>query len=460
MSMLSTVKRIGQTIPEPVGRVMAHVPFAWRLGRCYAQSKREIAQFKTWGSEARRAFIFERVKRIVHYAAGNNSFYRDFYAKHGFSVDKLRSFDDIQQIPIVTKADLQQYDLESRSNRQAGRLRVNTGGTSGEPLEFYLNRRAFAKEWAHMHRIWARLGYVQTDLKLTFRGKKLGPKVVKYNAVHNEFVVNAYADPAKISKAILDLVNKRHIKFIHGYPSTVYEFARYCDEHAPALSTALQSTLHGILLGSEFPAPVYRNLIESKFRAPTLSWYGHSEMAVLADEPEKHVYAPMQTYGYCEAVKDSNGEFRLVGTSYDNVASPFIRYDTGDHVLPESDNHPLERFRIASGRVGEYIVDAHGHRISLTALVFGRHHEVFRFARFVQVRQERPGEATILVTMPPGHGASEVDVSDGFDKNDVAIRFDFEVRNEPVRSSAGKVPLLVSAGHHHGEEEKQRRAAA
>jgi phenylacetate-CoA ligase len=444
MSLLLRLKHAAEAIPEPLGQFAARVPFSWRLGRRYATHARRIAWFASCDNETQRAWVFDRVRRIVHQAAETNRFYRDFYRKHGFRAEQLRRFDDIQRIPVVTKADLQEYALDDRSASQRGRLRVNTGGTSGQPLEFYLDRGSFAKEWAHMHRIWSRLNYAQTDRKLTFRGKDLGGRIVRYNAVHNEHLVNAYVEPSVLTAAVDRVIRTEHIRFLHGYPSAIYDFATYCDEHCQGLSARLRQTLAGVLLGSEFPAPVYRERIEAKFKVPTLSWYGHSEMAVLAEERERYVYFPMHTYGYCEAVENGDGLFRLVGTSYDNTASPFIRYDTGDFVTPEDEQAPLRAFRIHTGRVGEYVVDAHGHRISLTALVFGRHHALFRVARFVQVQQDRPGEVDVHVTLPPERNISADALGTLFDTGNVALEFRFQARSEPFRTPAGKVPLLVA----------------
>ena len=218
---------------------------------------------------------------------------------------------------------------------------------------------------------------------------------------------------------------------------------RFCAEENPKILEFLRLNLKAVLLGSEYPAPMYRDLIEEQLGVQTISWYGHSEMAILAYETEKFVYAPFQTYGYCEAVTDGKGNYRLVGTSYDNCVSPIIRYDTGDLIIPVFDEGLLVSFRIASGRIGEFIEDAYGSRISLTALIFGRHHKIFDKARFVQIRQEKPGMATLIMVLPKNHGLEDNDISAGFDLSNVAIDFSFETRKEPIRSPSGKVPLLV-----------------
>jgi len=444
-SILKRLKSAAEQIPEPIGRYLTKIPFSWRLGHTYTRFRREIERFPNGNTEQERAYIFERVRRITRHAYLNVPFYKAYYNERDFHPGQLNCFNDLQKIPVVTKSDLRNTPLSERSVPERGRMQVNTGGTTGEPLNFYLDANAFAREWAHMHHIWETLGYDKTDLKLTFRGKNIGDQAYAYNVVHNEYTVNGYRPLSSLSGELLALAEQKNIRYLHGYPSAIYEFARYCKSACPKLAEVLKGTLKGVLLGSEYPAPVYREKIEHVFDTPTLSWYGHSEMAILAyEEHEPFVYGPMHTYGYCEAIPDGSGEYRLVGTAYRNTASPFIRYDTGDRVdKVKTGNGLLREFQIATGRIGDFIVDKKGHRISLTALIFGRHHEIFNWARFVQVRQVEPGEATVVVTRPMEEREKHDNWSALFDSSDVDIEFDFEVRNEPVRTSEGKVKLFI-----------------
>ena len=441
MSLMLNLKRAAGNIPPPLGRLLARVPFSWRLGPVYANTQRDIESFSRLATAEKKAEIARRFVSFLKHVRDHNAFYGDLYARSGLEPGSVAAFEDVEKVPIVTKNDLRAVDLEARSSRGAGRILTNTGGSSGQPLHFYLDRHAFAREWAHMRFIWAKIGYETTDLKLTFRGKNLGDRPLKYNAVYNEYYVNAYAPPLAQAEAVGRIA--KDIRVVHGYPSSIYEFVRYCAQENPRVLDPLRANLKGVLLASEYPAPVYRDLIEQELGAPTISWYGHSEMTILAYEVEKFVYAPFQTYGYCEAVPDGAGRHHLVGTSYYNLASPFIRYDTEDLISPEFDEGLLTRFRIESGRVGEFVEDANGSRISLTALIFGRHHEVFGKASFIQIRQEKPGKATIIVTIPEDLEVREDEIRAGFDDTNVAIDFDFETRHEPIRTPTGKVPLLV-----------------
>ena len=444
MNIINKLKNLGEKVPESLGQKLAWFPFSLRLGLAYKRNRRNIENMRKWSTKRRRRWVTDRLRDRVRFAYKNVPFYRHIYQERGYHPSDIRTIEDFRRLPVITKEQLKKSSIAERAYGVSSAMKVNTGGTSGEPLDFYLTRQDFAREWAHMHTIWERLGYEKTDCKLTFRGQNLGNELVVYNAVHNEYLVNAYAERSAVAEEILRVAGRVNIRFLHGYPSEIYEFACFFQRNCPRILQRLSKTLKGVLLGSEYPAKVYRETIENVFEAKSLSWYGHSEMAILAPERERYVFEPFWTYGFAEAIPTGKGTYRLVGTSYGNTASPFIRYDTGDEIEPvEYSGNILRAFRITKGRVGEFIEDENGQRISLTALIFGRHHPLFEKARFVQVYQELPGQATLLVTLPHDQDMTSDELHEKFDSTNVAINFEFETRNEPVKTESGKVPLLV-----------------
>jgi phenylacetate-CoA ligase len=274
------------------------------------------------------------------------------------------------------------------------------------------------------------------------RGRDLGSALVRYNPVHNEVAVNAYADPLPVIEAISKLDRLNEIRWIHGYPSIVSEFCSRMATHRPDVLERLRTQMKGVLLGSEFPAPHYRQAITDNLGADIVAWYGHSEMCVLAFEDAENEYVPLHAYGWAEGVAKSDGKIHLIGTSYWNNASHFIRYDTGDGIEPDNSCGVLQRFRITDGRIGEFIIDRRGNKIGLTALIFGRHHAGFERARHVQVRQERPGHIQLLLVLREDD-LTMTDLAGSFDFGNVEIDVDVQVVKEPVRTRSGKLSLLV-----------------
>lgn len=446
MNIIKQAAQLAAHVPGGT-KILSAVPFSWRYGGNYKRIQREGESFETLEPERKKDWIFERMKRLVAHAGTNVPFYTNFYREAGFSTDELRDYGDIQRIPIVTKADFLRFPLQERIQPCIRASVSNTGGTSGQTLSFMVEPHLRDKEWAYMHRIWKRREYGAGCLKLRFRGANLGEDLLRYNPGEGEFLVNTYLDHARTCAAIEMLIRRHPIRYLHGYPSAIYGFACYCRDHLPErLMKPLQKSLRGILLGSEFPSPAYRDVIDDVFGPISLSWYGHSEMAVLAGENgHPYVYEPFQSYGHVEAVTSRQGDSkRLVATNYDGFASPFIRYDTGDLIEPvDTEEGLLRSFRIAEGRVGDFVLDAKGHQVSLTALIFGRHHQIFNTLKYVQVAQRKPGEVLIIATVTDDSSRPAENFWQDFDSSGVDISFDVKFVPSPYRSPAGKVPLKV-----------------
>lgn len=429
------VKRTLSKVPPSIGRVLSNVPFQYRLGSSYLKFRHAEIGVPSPDS------VFLMMKEIVESAYLNVPFYRGFYARHGFLPSDLHSYEDLNTIPIVKKSDLKEYGLSDRAIADASGIVTNTGGTSGQPLGLMLDSGAYAREWGHMHTVWERLGYKTSDMKLTLRGMNLGSEPIVYNFIHNEFQINAYCEFDRIIFALKSLLEKYTIKYIHGYPSSIYDLVNQLSLKYPDVLSELKKSLEGVFLGSEYPAPIYRDYIEKGLGVRSISWYGHSEMAVLAGEKEERfVYYPFHSYGYAEAVAMGDG-IHLVGTTIHNFVSPLIRYDTEDVIEPISIKAGvLESFRVSKGRQGEFVLDKNSRRISLTALVFGRHHRIFEIVDFVQVSQLIHGEMTVWVTSK----CTGVSWEEYFDSDDVSIDIRFEVVSSPFKTASGKVPLLVN----------------
>lgn len=450
MNLLLWAKHNLKNIPPSVGRYLSMVPYNKRpgIGPSYRARQKDIECYALLDPKTRQHFIFERMKQVLEYSVNNIPFYQKFYSDKGFQPTTLRHFESLQEIPVMSKTDLNQIELEYRSAIQSDRYITNTGGSSGVPLNFFIQSSFMGTEWAHMHRIWQQYGFRVSDFKLLFIGvgTKDG-KAITYDFVRNSFMVNIYAQPEKVISELKYIVKNYSIRFLHGYPSALYFFAIQIESLAPDLRTILSNSVKGVFLNSEFPQPHFRNTIEKVFSVPTLSWYGHTERCVLAHEKdEKFLFYPMQTYGWVEAVQNSNGKSKLIGSSYYNLASPFIRYDTGDLIenCKFDSAGILNSFNIYDGRNGEFILDKYLNQISLTGLIFGRHHLLFDYTTCVQVKQEVPGFATILYVRSEGRlFPYNGPFSELFDTSNINVKFDFQEILKPILTNSGKLNLLI-----------------
>jgi phenylacetate-CoA ligase len=433
-----------KNISPSLGKILNLVPYQSRpgIGNVYKLRKDDLASIEFFNASQKQEFVFARIRDLVQKAYRDIPFYRSHYDRHGFHPDGLNDFTDLRSIPSVSKQILQGWDIEDRSFPIKGRYVVNTGGSSGTPFGFYIQPESMGHEWAHMHTVWSKLGYKPTDLKLAFGGRSDLKKVVEYDVVRNHFAIDIYADYALVAIKLKQLVKNYQIKYLHGYPSSIYDFALYCQNEDPELRQLLSSSLKGAFLGSEFPHRQYRDVIEEVFGIDSVSWYGHTERAVLAYEKhEKFIYEPFLSYGYSEAVMNDEGEHELVATSYYNNASPLIRYNTGDIISKvKTSGGILESFQITKGRDGEFVLDKSGKKINLTGLIFGRHHELFNYSKFIQVKQVESGVIEIYFV---SDSKTSQEAPSLFDTQNLNFDISFINHKEPIRTKSGKINLLI-----------------
>lgn len=431
-------------LPYSIGQLLSFLPFELRpgIGRIYSIRRKEIYEFDKLTVEERKLWIFSKFKHIVEYAYYNVDLYKDYYSSRCFSPSSLRTFSDIKRVPLLNKKILQAYEIDYRSSKSMARQLVNTGGSSGNPLSFYISPDQMGNEWAHMHKIWEKFDFRPYKLKISFGGDSEINNGFRYDAVRHSLWFNIYANFPLIVDELLKFLQNHRVYFLHGYPSALYEFALNCRKF-PKLHSLLKSQLQGAFLSSEFPISLYRDTIEETFDIKSVSWYGHTERCILAYEKTvPYRYMPFQTYGYTEVEKTTADKPSLIGTSYFNQASPLIRYDTEDQVSDyDVEAELLSVFELNAGRGGQFIIDKFGKNIPLTGLIFGRHHKLFDYCSHIQIAQVKAGEAVILYV--PKDVSENISPDKLFDSKNVAIEFSFISIKEPIRTVSGKINLLV-----------------
>ncbi|CAK2050558.1 phenylacetate-CoA ligase [Vibrio crassostreae] len=440
--MLSYIKSNLTNLPFSLGKQIAKLPQEFKpgFGKGYKNKRDDIISSQGFNKSELELFVFSRVKFISEYAYNNVPFYHDLYRENGVNPNRLSCFNDILELPIVKKSDLQNVDIEYRSSKRKSRYIVNTGGSSGTPLSFYIEPSSIPHEWAHMHTIWERIGFEPSSLRVVFAGRSDISDVLQYDSARHQLNVNIYSGWEVIAEQLLLKYKHYRPRYLHGYPSAMFDFILWLDKNQHPLLGAFKNSIDAIFLGSEYPSPQLRDKVEILLDARSISWYGHTERAILAGEVEKQSYEPFITYGFTEA-NNSNGVFSLMSTSYYNLASPFIRYDTEDIISPTFHDGLLIKFNIESGRSGDYILDNSGAKIFLTALIFGRHHKLFDYCSFLQVEQTVAGYAKVYFVR--SNHTQIIHPASLFDSLNVNVIFDFCEINEPIRTPSGKVQLLI-----------------
>ena len=175
------------------------------------------------------------------------------------------------------------------------------------------------------------------------------------------------------------------------------------------------------------------------FDIETVNWYGHTEGSVIAwEKKEKFRYYSFQTYGFAEISEEGH----LIATSFYDKAFPFIRYDTEDIISDaEIKNGFLISFCIMEGRNGEFVTDRNGKKISLTSLIFGRHHRLFNYCSHIQMCQREKGSAIVIYVPKEMNMDFIPDIL--FDDTNIEMEFSFKRFDKPIKTKTGKLNLLI-----------------
>jgi phenylacetate-CoA ligase len=117
---------------------------------------------ETMDPELRDAAILRRIRDVMRYAAGRAPFYRRKWAAAGIGPEDIRSLDDFQHVPVVTKEELRRAQAEFPPFGDylcvppAEVMRVHgTSGTTGRPTAFGVGRADWRRiAEAHARVMW------------------------------------------------------------------------------------------------------------------------------------------------------------------------------------------------------------------------------------------------------------------------------------------------------------------
>lgn len=432
--------------------VAAIAPIQLRLGPYYWQWRYFLSRAQKWQASRIEAWQLKKIKSIVKYAYENIEGYRELYKRAGVSPQDIVTLRDVKYLPFTDKK-LFQENLETFSANHPSRRYATTGGSTGIPFGFYMLPRNRIIENAFMHAGWSSVGWELGVRNAILRGAFVGSKekTWMYDFYRKELHLSSYYLTKETIKTYIEIINRYQTKVLQAYPSSLNLFSDLLQE----VNMVGAVSFNLILLGSE---NVYDWQIE-KFKkafpdAVLFSWYGHSERAILAhwcrDSRKYHVWP---FYGLAEIIGKDNCEVsegeegELVGTSFHNYATPFIRYRTMDRAIKGHSScnwckrnfHLIEQIK---GRSHEVIVTCAKRYISMTAI--NMHDDIFNGIRQFQFLQEQPGK--VVFKYVPKYKLSEQEIKKITKGLKIKLGEDMELNLIPVdeipRNKTGKYSFL------------------
>ena len=453
--LLSCYERLPQSARRLLGRGYRLLPARYRWGAAYPQFRRLTEQVTEWDAETVRTYQMKELRRVLHHAASFCPLYQKRFLKAGFRPESVQGPEDLLSCPELTKADLQAHlaELSSTEIPAGQRLYLTTGGSTGVPVGFYLQKGVSRpKEQAYLEAMWRRAGYFDGARLVVIRGQvtsaQAGGSIAWYDATRDWLMLSSYHLTEERLPEYLEAIERFRPDLLHAYPSAALQLA----EHLERAGQSWRMPLRGLLCGSERLTLPQKRLLERVFRCRVYRWYGHAERVILAGEGrDSELFYFWPTYGFVEfGPPDPEGLREVIGTSFHNLATPLIRYRTGDYVRlaepsdPANLELPWPAAVEIAGREQEFLVSGRGRRISLTA--FNMHDAIFDGLFAVQFYQEEPGVAEFRYLPGPTFHSSQLVAIETNIRRKLGddFRLAFRQVSEVEKTARGKHRWLVS----------------
>lgn len=396
-----------------IARHLIHPLILWQTGE--RERLRWLAEFERSQFESAEQ-IRRRQDRLLEvlldHVMDHNAFYRRRLEAAG--VSRIGDSDPRQilaKLPPLTKSEIQESEAGMISGDQlVDRLIINqTGGSTGAPIRFRLDRSRFESRVAGMirHDRWAghdigyRTAYVwgaPRDLpaagwKTRLRNRLLGGQL--------------WLDTSAITESGMQQFNRQLKSFrprtIIGYANAMVMLANYARHTGMSVWQP-----NAVITSAELLTEAGRQAIEDVFGCPVFNRYGCREFSIVASECEQHDGLHLMAEGLLVEVESPDGADEsgsLLVTDLLNRAMPLIRYRIGDRAANAEGacacGRGLPRLRAIEGRTTDFLLGTSGQLVSgvvLATYLVAQRPSLGQ----VQIVQDRAGQ--VLFRIRPGSG--------------------------------------------------------
>ena len=353
---------------------------AYRQGSSVPRHLRELEESQFYSPDRIADLQMERLKRLLMHAFRNCPFYTQRFNEAGFDPARMQTPDDLRLLPVLTKKDIQDNleQLTARNLHPSDLVPDKTGGSTGHPLNFFINQdRVYSRNAAALrHDRWTgwdighKVAYLwghHGDLSMVNQFKSR----IRNFVLHRSLILDATSiTTPKLAQFRKDLLRFRPLIYV-GYANSVYLYARFLKE----TSVTEYHRPTAIITSAEMLDPEQRRIIEEVFECKVFNRYGSRETSIIASECDRHtgLHVCAETI-YLELIADGRparpGQLgKIIVTDLMNYGMPFIRYRIEDIGRPSeqqtcSCGRGLPLLDMAAGRVTDFLLTPEGKIIS------------------------------------------------------------------------------------------------
>ena len=243
-------------------------------------------------------------------------------------------------LPVMQKSDFQvSFDkILSNGYTKANTYVANTSGSSGHPFFFAKNKEAHAMDWALIknRNSWHNLQLNSKQARFYGISYEILPYIKEKikDLIMNRIRFPVFDLSDNILESYLNKFERKEFILIYGYTNSLLIFAKYLLKKNIILSKICPTLTHCIST-AEVLTDYDKEILKLAFGVPILNEYGASEVGLLASESIDSEWLLCEEILFYEIIGNDGvvvdgREGNIVVTDLDNLAMPFIRYDTGD----------------------------------------------------------------------------------------------------------------------------------
>lgn len=326
---------------SPYTRLCAQLlfPLHERLKGHSTVALRRRLEKSQWATPAEIAV--ERDQRLRHFLCRIGAtvpHYKSLFASLGFNPDQVRCAADLRALPLLSKADIRADPQRFLAQGHGPVSRFTTGGSSGEPLIFYMGLGRKSHDVAAKWRATRWWGVDIGDPELVVWGSpiELGSqdRVRRLrDAVMRSHLLPAFEmSPAKIDGFIASIRRQRPA-MLFGYPSSLSLIAA----QAERLGVRLDDLgIRVVFVTSERLYDDQRATMTRVFGCPVANGYGARDAGFIAHQCPSgslHISAEdivVETVRADGSATGAGEAGEIVVTHLGTGDFPFVRYRTGD----------------------------------------------------------------------------------------------------------------------------------
>ena len=413
--MNTRLMQLATILPYPLKQGLRYVygaiPLPIRYGKAFRDTYAFLQESQWWSREQLDEYQLEQLSKLLHHAYENVPYYRRVFDERGLKPKDIQDFNDLQQLPYLTKEIVKQnYDKLVSKNLAKGDCVVTyTGGSTSEPMKFLVDSDYGPREWAFFKYVWENFGYDVGTKCVELKGAKVARPnrnifwqydlVLKYLKMDSDHL-NDEESIQYYFKKIKDF----NSNYLFGFPSSIYLLAK----KKKSLDVEDFPEIKLIMLASENTYNWQLDYIKRAFHCNNICYhYGHSEQATLAVRClNKNILHFLPQYGYTELINKHNdqaeaGELgEIVATSY-SKCFPLIRYRTKDYGVLSNEKCGClwENYLTVShieGRLQEFIVTKDKRLVSICTMGAAHFKDLNEVLR-TQYYQDTEGEVIFRV---------------------------------------------------------------